>query len=251
MAAAYCRQEAIYVKMLSRYLIALPVALLPALTLFGGGLHAQGVPAQQAVEILSRAKAADGKCQVLSAGERDELARYSARAEIAAASQVSVDKARGARSRGEAAGKAAECSTNTSADVRETLTAAREAIAATDAKPTAPRASKTKPARKEVLTPGKPAVRPAPQKPGGPGLSAYGEIIAAYYVERRCRHLSRGDANRFWRRVVTLHRATVARFGASAVAPLKRGAERQARRVSCGGTTLAQVKSGFGEVLSR
>ena len=251
MAAADCRREATFVKMLSRYLIALPVALLPALTLFGGGLHAQGVPAQQAVEILSRAKAADGKCQVLSAGERDELARYSARAEIAAASQVSVDKARRARSRGETAGKAAECSTNTAADVRETLTAAREAITATDAKPTAPKLSKPKQASKDVPKQAKPAAHPKAANQGGPGLSAYGEIIAAYYVERRCRHLSRGDANRFWRRVVTLHRATVARFGASAVAPLKRNAERQARRVSCGGTTMAQVKSGFGEVLSR
>ena len=229
-------------KMLSRYLITMPVALFPALVLFGGELHAQSAPAQQAVEILSRAKAADGKCQVLSAGERDELARYSARAEIAAASQVSVDKARAARSRGETAGKSADCSSNTTADVRETLTAAREAIAVTDAKPTAPRVSKAKPARK---------ADPKPGKPGGSGLSAYGQIVAAYYVERQCRHLSRGDADRFWRRIVKLHRATVARYGASAVAPLKRSAERQARRASCGTTTLSQVKSGFGEILSR
>lgn len=223
---------------LTRLLITIPVILLTPLA---GGLRpvlAEGAPAQQAVEILARAKAADNRCQVLSAAERDELGRYSARAEIAAASQVSVEAAQSARHRGEAAGVSSACTSAIEADVRQTLVAARDAVAAGRGEGRRQRTRRIEPVS---TTPAKSAS----------GLARYGHLIEAYYLERQCRTLPKTHADRFWRAIVRLHRATVARNGASAVAPVMNRAERQARDSRCGSAALARIQDGYAKIQTR
>ena len=223
---------------LTRFLITIPVILLTPLAAGLRPALAEGAPAQQAVEILARAKAADNHCHVLSAAERDELGRYSARAEIAAASQVSVEAAQSARQRGETAGVSSGCSSVTEADIRETLVAAREAVAAGGSGNSRQRTRRIEP------------VSAAPQKSAN-DLARYGHLVEAYYLERQCRSLPKPQADRFWRAIVQLHRATVARNGARTVAPVMNRAERQARDSRCGSATLARIQDGYAEIRTR
>jgi len=225
---------------LSRYLITLPVMLLPLVAAGARPGLADAAGVEQGVEILARAKAADSRCHILSEGERDELGRYAARAEIAAASRISVTAARTARSRGDAAGSAADCGATVATDVRDTLAAAREAIAAHGRKP-----------RPEISAATAASVADRGPPAGAPGLARYGRLAEAYYVERRCRHLSRGDADRFWRAIVRMHKLVLVSNGTAAVAPVLRRAERQSHSPGCGEATYAEVKAGFQEIQTR
>jgi hypothetical protein len=232
---------------LPRLLISLPLLALPLTAMHPAPALAAGV-AEVAVEILTRAKTADGRCNYLSATERSELTRYTARAEIAAASQNSTKAAKSAASRGAAQGKAETCSPSLRADVRETLQAAREAVAAAGsqapAEPVAPKHKKTEKslAQADDGTP--------PRKTGG-GLARYTRVVRAYYLERECRSLTRGEADRFWRGIVRLHKSAVAGHGVAAVAPVMRAAERRAGGTSCGGKVLALIRDGYSEVSSQ
>ena len=74
---------------LTYLLVTLPLMVLPA-TAFAVKPALASTAAEEAVRILSRAKAADRQCDILSSSERSELSRYTARAEVAAASQSSA-----------------------------------------------------------------------------------------------------------------------------------------------------------------
>ena len=65
---------------LKRLLITLPVLALPLLVAAAAPATA-ALSAEQGLLILAKAKAADGKCHFLSAGERRELSSYLARAD--------------------------------------------------------------------------------------------------------------------------------------------------------------------------
>lgn len=206
---------------------------------------AQGAAAE-AVRILSRAHAADRKCGYLSAAERGELSRYSERAKIAAASQASAVAAKSAAAAGKAEAASGRCSAGLEADVRETLVAAREAAASvgssaktkdTGVKPQRSAAAGRDDDRAGRLT--------------GKGLKVYAKVVRAYYLERKCRSLPRGDANRFWKGVVALHKSTVAANGTKAVAQLMRHAESSARNASCGTNAEARIAQGYAEVSGR
>lgn len=231
----------------SRFVICLPLLLLPALTV---PALAQVEAAEQAVLILSRAKSIDSRCNILSASERSELTRYTARAEIAAASQVSASAARAANDAGAAQAKSAGCSAQASADVRETLVAARTAIAAIDARE--PKRQKIEAApEKPVRTKREPVEGDELIAVPRGNLKSYASSVRGYYVERRCRHLPDADARRYWNAIVRFHKSVVRAHGASRVAPVMRDAERAASRVACGNATLALVKQGFAQSLRR
>lgn len=231
----------------SRFYLCLPLVVLAALT---ERAVAQVEAAEQAVLILARARSIDSRCNILSAGERSELTRYAARAEIAAASQVSAAAARAATDAGAAQAKSAGCSEQASADVRETLVAARTAIAAIDAREPKRRTAEATPesqasARREPVE-GDVVV----EVPRG-NLKIYASSVRGYYVERRCRHLKDSDAKRYWQAIVRFHKSVVRAHGASRVAPVMRDAERAAGRGACGSATLALVRKGFAESQNR
>lgn len=225
---------------LARRLITLPLLMVPLLGLGLKPAPAATVAALEALTILARAKASDAKCHILSVGAREELSNYLARAEVAAARNASVSAARSAIAAGQAEGKAADCkSPATAADVKETLTAAREAIAAAD------RGGTAQPVRQA------PAAEPD-DTPGGPGsLGRYTRLAKSYYLERHCRMLSRREQTAFWKAIVRLHHATVAANGKAPVARMLRAAEAQANRTACTATTTAIIRKGYQDSTSR
>ena len=235
-----------------RTLITLPLLGLALTLMQAGHAAAAGKAAEEAVQMLSKARVADQRCDYLSGSERAELSRFTARAELAAASQSSPAAARAAVGAGTTQGKAAVCSPELRADVRETYEAARAAMAQASAAErqqpaTAPAPSKPKTVRQAKAPRGDMESKPR----SSASLNRYERIVRAYYLERECRSLSKAAAGRFWQGVARLHRATVAANGASRVAPLMNGAERRARGSSCGARAMAEIRQGYDEVLSR
>lgn len=202
---------------------------------------AAGGAAAEAVRILTRARAADHKCGYLSAAERNELSRFTARAKIAAASQSSAGAAKSAAAAGRAEGSLGRCSADSEADVRETLVAARDAIAAAAPPAKAGRSNKKTPAMAADKS----------QRPAGRGLKFYAAAVRAYYLERRCRSLPRNDAGRFWRGIVVLHKAAVSAHGKKAVAQVMQRAQSSVRNASCGTTSGTEIAKGYSGIASR
>ncbi len=212
---------------------------------------AASTAAEEAVRLLTAAQATDRKCNYLNNAERQELSRYAARAEIAAASQASPRTARSAANSGSAAGRAASCTPDAEADIRETLTAAREAVAAANAEADASRvALRNKPEKpKAAVGSAKKSAQPQTRAPGG--LRLYSRVVKAYYLERECLSLSRSEGKRFWAGVARLHREVLSQNGRTAVARVMADAERGAAGSSCGEKVLAQIERGYQEVVSR
>ena len=219
----------------SQFLITLPLLALPLAALGAKPAHAETVGLERALELLAKSVVVDSKCNVLTVSERDELSNYIAKAEVAAAEKTTVNVTRSALSAGQSQGRAETCGAVASQEVKETLTAAREAIKAAEQNDS----SAAEPAR----------TVPTPVPRGG--LSVYGRIIETYYLERRCTFLSRRKMNAFYKAVVRSHRVVVSEFGKSAVSKVMRSAEARSNHQSCNGAGEARVKAGFAEVASR
>ena len=219
----------------SQFLITLPLLALPLAAISAKPALAETVGLERALELLAKSVVVDNKCNVLTVSERDELSNYVAKAEVAAAEKTTVDVTRSALSAGQSQGQTETCGEEASQEVKETLTAAREAINATEQD----NGSAAEPIR-IVAT-------PAPRG----GLSVYGRIIETYYLERRCAFLSRRKMNSFYKAVVRSHQATIAEFGKSAVSTVMKSAETRSNYQRCNGAGEARVKAGFAEVASR
>jgi hypothetical protein len=211
----------------SQFLITLPILALPFSALVSKPVLAETVGFERALELLAKSVVVDSKCNVLTMSERDELSNYVAKAEVAAAEKTTVDVTRSALSAGQSQGRAETCGEEASQEVKETLTAAREAINAAE--------------------PARAAATPAPRG----GLSVYGRIIEIYFLERRCAFLSRRKMNSFYRAVVRSHRAAISEFGKPAVSKVMKSAEARSNYQSCNGVGEARVNAGFAEVASR
>ncbi|MBI2719521.1 MAG: hypothetical protein HYX36_12295 [Rhizobiales bacterium] len=198
--------------------------------------YAEVVAAEQALTILARVETAGSRCNFLSNSLRAELARYLARAEIAAAERMPAATRRSALAAGRAEGRALPCDATSRAEVSETLSAARVAVRAAD------RGSVTK--EQAVAS-------YAPPRGNVGELGYYGDAVKAYYLERKCRHLSASQDRRYWQAIGRIHRKTVAGNGSAAVAALMRRAEAVANSMSCGSDSLAMVQAGFAAAARR
>lgn len=228
-------------RMTLNLLVTLPLVVLPAVMAVASPARAASSPALEAVNILSRARASDDRCKILSGSERAELARYGARAEMAAASQTSVQSTRAAVASGLAEGRSASCDPATEADIRDTLSAAREAMAE----------ARGGDARRMQSDSGSFTRGSLDTPAGADGLGFYARVVSAYYLERECKSLGRDRDTRFWRSIVTIHGDTVSRFGRKAVAPLKARAEINAQGTSCGRTVRQRIADAYEDVSSR
>ena len=86
-----------------RFFLTLPLLSLPL-----WGLSPEAALTQMdALRLLAKSRAADGKCKILPAGEAEELGLYLARAEVAAATRNSVSEIQS--SAGKALGDTATC----------------------------------------------------------------------------------------------------------------------------------------------
>ena len=220
---------------LSQFRITLPFLALPLAAISAKPALAETVGFERALELLAKSVVVDNKCNVLTVSERDELSNYVAKAEVAAAEKTTVEVTRSALSAGQSQDRTETCGEVASQEVKETLTAAREAINA---------------AEQDASSPAEPARALATIAPRG-GLSVYGRIIETYYLERRCTFLSRRKMNSFYKAVVRSHRAAISEFGKSAVSKTMKSAEARSNYQSCNGVGEARVKAGFAEVASR
>ena len=219
----------------SQFLITLPVLALPLAALATKPALAETVGIERALELLAKSAVVDNKCNVLTVSERDELSTYVAKAEVAAAEKTTLEVTRSALSAGKKQGQAAPCGSEASYEVKETLIAAREAINAA----TQEEGAQAEPA----------AAIPAPVAKSS--LSAFGQVIEVYFLERRCTYLSKRKINSFYKAVVKGHFAVVSEFGKAAVSKVMKSAEARSNYQSCNGVGEARVKAGFAEVASR
>lgn len=213
---------------LAKLLITLPVLALP---LCGAApvLKAQEVMTQiDALRLLAKSRAADGKCRVLAPGEAEELSGYLARAEVAAASRQSVGEVKSAISLGKTLGGSASCSANTSDEIKATLDAARQAMASVTPSRLA---QEDEVASEETIAPDRRIRAPRPRNSS---LAGYGRQAFAYFVERRCEYLSHRDVRAFWAAVVREHRAALSAYGRRAVVRTVKQAEAEAGQMECG-----------------
>src|SRR3990170_6603724 len=116
----------------SQFLITLPILALPLAALASKPALAETVGLERALELLAKSVVVDNKCNVLTVSERDELSNYVAKAEVMAAEKTTVDRTRSALSAGRKQGLSTTCGSGASREVKETLTAARDAINAAE-----------------------------------------------------------------------------------------------------------------------
>jgi hypothetical protein len=224
----------------SHFLITLPLVALPLSDVVPKA-EAEAVMTQlDALRLLAKSRAANGKCKILPAADADELNGYLARAEIAAASRNSVSEAQSTIALGRALGNTASCSAATTDEIGATLTAARQAMAS---------AKQPRPAEEEAEAVDDPPPRRAGRVAQEPtrrnSLAAYGRQAFAYYVERRCEYLSRRDIRTFWTAIVREHRAALGDYGGPAVARILRRARAQADDIGCDAAGRRLVRSEY------
>lgn len=225
---------------LSKFLVTLPLLALPIASL-APKAGAEPVTQMDALRLLAKSRAADGKCKTLAPADADELNSYLARAELAAASRNSVSEVQSTMTLGKTLGDTATCSPATSEEINATLNAARAAMTA---------AKEDRPAEEETVA----VINPPPRRKSQPApsvtservtLAAYGRHAYAYYVERRCEYLSRRDIRSFWTIILREHRAALGTYGGPAVAGTLRRARNQAEGVSCDAAGRRLVQSEY------
>ena len=236
----------------ARLVISLPLLLLPLSALPLKSAVAETVGIDRALELLAKSTAVDRKCNVLSARERDELSNYTSRAEISGAEKTSVANTRAALAAGQSAGLATTCDTQASADVRDTLSAARDAIRAVAQTTPEPAVSPEKPVAR-VKKPVSAEVSVVEIKKSGKSdkLSAYTRVTQAYFLERKCTYLSKREIMSFYKAVLRNHRAAISQFGKASVSGARRIAEAQASAQRCNSAGEARIRAGYSEVASR
>lgn len=233
---------------LKQTMIMLPMAVLPLVAVAGHDVRAETVSPMHAVELLAQSKAADSKCRFLDDGDHQELADFAARGEIAAAQREGAQAATQAVRSGRSRGEAVLCGADARAEVEGTLRAARQAVASADLRPSIQPdiALEKKPEPIVVAAVSRPKNTSTPTfTTREDRLGGYGKQAMAYYVERRCMHLSRGETNDFWQLIVARHKIALARYGAGAVKAALRQAEAAASDKPCNSQSAALVKNSY------
>lgn len=227
---------------ISRLLMTLPVLALPLAAMAAKPAHA-ALSAEQGLTILAKAQVADGRCNVLSKAEHRELSTYRSRAEIASAGLISAKKAAAAIAKGKAQGKSAPCNDATRSDIRETLIAARQAVAEADG-------AMPRPEKPEVIV--DPVEKMLPKgKAKALALPEYRELIMPYFVDLRCKQLGGRKARNYYEAIKGLQAAMIRQHGTPAVASAQSRAQREARGVNCGAVSLRMAQSGYAAIMGK
>ena len=167
--------------------------------------NAETVGAEMASRLLARSQAVDSKCQFLDARQREELAAFVSRAEVALVSKTSVETSKSTFAAGKAEGREAACSDAEKTEMLSILDAASQASAAvqpaTAVKPTMAPAHLAVSATEPKLLP--------PIAKGKSALNQYAAIATKYYFARRCNTMSYSSINSFYQTVVSTHHSVV------------------------------------------
>lgn len=196
--------------------------------------------AAQALQIITRAWAAEKHCRLLDTAEHDELSGYASRAETAAGQQFSASITDAAIAAGKAEGDALPCNDGTRSDIAHTLAAARQAARRADASnpPAAPQAPAPDPA----------AAPAEPRHIVGP--TDYAGELGPYYLERKCKMLSPNQDDRYWRAITRMHMAVVQQNGIGTAHALMHRAEVSAASRDCDDAALLKIKAGFASAMT-
>jgi hypothetical protein len=223
------------------------IALAAATLLGAGSSHGQAMSSGETARLLARVEAIDGKCRYLSPADHDVLKTFVARAEVAAAGEGGPQEASEAVASGRAEGGSAACSDENARLVRAAYASAQSAASgtrrsrATVAAPTSRQMPPLQRNRQMEVWPG----------PGGDAISRYARRLEAYYLNLRCRYLTRPDAVRFWRSIVEDQRNAARESGLQAVAAVQQRARMVANRSWCGGNTARRVIDGYRGLVPR
>ena len=226
---------------LMHILITLPLMAVPVSLLAADSAHAATLSQMDALRLLAKSKAADTKCRVLAPADSDELGSYLARAEVAVTQRGSVQDAQGTIAVGRSLGDGAACDSRTAAEITDTLDAARRAMAAVAERETTREQDSKRPRRVAVETERTAATRQPVT------VKHYRDQAFAYYLERRCQHLSAREARSFWKSIVRQHKAALRNAGGKAVASALRKAEISADGMSCGAQSRRIVRAEFSQ----
>ena len=206
---------------------------------------AEMVSPSQALQIMAKSEAASVKCGVLIGSERNELKQYIARAEIAAAQRLGPEEANATVLSGRAAGKSVSCNGAATAEIYDTLNAARVAVAQADggrrAKPslfTKSRSVRLSNSAQPVLVERQPAV------PRG-SLGRFQQVSTAYFIEKRCRFLPASRAHNFWQSVLGAQSEAMAANTRRQVNSILKQARATAARTSCDSRAARLVRSAY------
>jgi hypothetical protein len=225
---------------------------LAALMLAGAGpSHAQALSSGETARVLARVQAIDGKCRYLDPADHDALKTFVARAEVAAAGEDGPQQASEAVAAGRAEGGSASCNDESARLVRSAYASARSAASGARRGQTAVAAPRQAPPRRSQRIESWPEPEP---RLGGGGFSAldrYAMRLEAYYLDLRCRHLTRPDSIRFWRSIVQDQRNAARESGSYAVATAQSRARMVASRGWCGWNTARRVIDGYRGVFTR
>jgi hypothetical protein len=224
-----------------------------AVTLFGAGSsHGQALSSAETARLLARVQAIDGKCGYLSPADHDVLKTFAARAEVAAAGQGGPQEASEAVASGRAEGGNAACDEESARLVRSAYASAQSAASGArrrQAAVAAPPPRQMPPPQRNRQMEAWPEPQPGPGNGGA--LSRYARRLEAYYLDLRCRHLTRPDSVRFWRSIVQDQRNAARESGSHAVAVAQQRARMVASRSWCGWNTARRVVDGYRGVLPR
>jgi hypothetical protein len=227
------------------------VPLLAGIWVVGGGSMSaavQDLSPVEAVQLLARSEAIDSKCRHLSLEEHEELSDYVARAEVAVAAQTTAEQASQAVHTGADSGRNAVCGRESEITVRATMDAARRAIyrandSAREEQPADEQQQKQK-VRPTALRTTDEVEEPVSRLSGQ--ANRYSQLAAAYYVERRCKHLTHAQALDFWNRIVIMHKSVLSNEGPDVLSAAKSRAIAAAKaRNRCSSATAQLVRNSY------
>ncbi len=240
--------------------VAITLPLLAAPVVLGlaavPGRASQEIAPVDALRILAHSRAVNIKCGYQPSAN-DEFSDYIAKAEVAAARTAGTKPAQAAISNGEKDGKAMACGPAGNELVSAALDASRRAMAQARNQevPTQPRKRRValRPAQglteNDISHSGTSLSRePMSDNVTRGDLRSYSRMAAAYYIERRCRHMNHDQAFRFWQIVVRQHNRLLHKFGPEQVARAKSDAMVMAKsgyRGGCGANTRRIVRERY------
>ena len=226
-------------------LITLPVIILPVAVLTISPAAAEMVSPTEALEILAKNEAASAKCGVLMRSEQAELKQYVARAEIAATRRMGPEDANATVLSGRSAGKAMSCSGAATAEIYDTLNAARVAVVQADGRrQTRPSLfPKSRSVRLSNSTAPVILEREPPQSRGS--LGRFQQVSTAYFIEKRCRFLSYSRARNFWQSVLGAQSEAMAANSRNKVNAILKQARATATRTACDSRAARLVRSAY------
>lgn len=226
-------------------LITLPVVIMPVAILNIDPAAAEMVSPSQALQIMAKSEAASVKCGVLIGSERNELKQYIARAEIAAAQRLGPEEANATVLSGRAAGKSVSCNGAATAEIYDTLNAARVAVAQADSGRRAKSSPFPKSRAVRLSNSAQPVlVERQPAAPRG-SLGRFQQVSTAYFIEKRCRFLPTSRAHNFWQSVLGAQSEAMAANSRRQVNTILKQARATAARTACDSRAARLVRSAY------